>query len=95
MDLVIQSHGKKHVIEEDLCKFYVNSKMTFCQKSDYTSLNCHLAKFDSNVMTVNGKVYQYVQWCYLLYISLFHTPYTAQFLGKISQSNIYSVCSSS
>ena len=32
---------------------------------------------------------------YILYISLFHTSYTAQFLGKISQSTVSSVCSSS
>ena len=32
-----------------------NSKMKFFQKLfDYASPNCHLAKFDSNVMTVNG-----------------------------------------
>ena len=30
-----------------------NQKMPFFQKSDYTSLNCHLAKFDSNVVKVN------------------------------------------
>ena len=43
-----------HVYEPQSEKMYLSPKKYFFQKSDYTSLNCHLAKFDSNLMTVSG-----------------------------------------
>ena len=45
------------IYEQQSEKIYLSpkySKMIFFQKSDYTSLNCRLVKFDSNVMMVNG-----------------------------------------
>ena len=35
-------------------KMYLSPKNGFFQKSDHINLNCHLAKFDSDVMMVNG-----------------------------------------
>ena len=45
-----------HVYEPQSEKMYLSPKFkNKFQKSDHTSLNCHLAKFDSNVMTVSGE----------------------------------------
>ena len=52
-------------------------------------------KYSVSVSGISKKTSTIVERCYILYNSLFHTPYTPQFLGKVSLSNISSVCSSS
>ena len=71
------------------------SKIILFQRGDYTSLNCHLTKFDCNVMMAHGYNIPICTEVSFTVHQSFHSPYTAQVLGKISQSNITSVCSSS
>ena len=72
-------------------KYFSPEKWLYRSKlsSGTVSLQCHEGRW--------LKIYQRVQRCHLLYISLFHTPYTAQFffLGKVIQSKNSSACSNS
>ena len=61
---------------------------------DYSSLNCNLPKFDSKVTMVAYTIYKY-QGVFTVSQSFLPSLRSIVLFGKVSQSNIFSVCSSS